>query len=47
MTTCSAIEKEWNLFFTAKILSKKDYVGADYEVIANSMTGTFLFQKIV
>jgi nitrate/nitrite transport system substrate-binding protein len=29
----------------AKILSKKDYVGADYEVIANSMTGTFLFQK--
>ena len=29
----------------AKILSRKDYVGADYEVIANSMTGTFLFQK--
>lgn len=29
----------------AKILSKKEYVGADYEVIANSMTGTFLFQK--
>jgi nitrate/nitrite transport system substrate-binding protein len=29
----------------AKILSKKSYVGADYEVIANSMTGTFLFQK--
>ncbi len=29
----------------AKILSKKAYVGADYEVIANSMTGTFLFQK--
>ena len=29
----------------AKILSKKDYVGADYEIIANSMTGTFLFQK--
>ncbi len=29
----------------AKILSKKDYVGADEEVIANSMTGTFLFQK--
>lgn len=28
----------------AKILSRKDYVGADYEVIANSMTGTFLFQ---
>ena len=29
----------------AKILSRKEYVGADYEVIANSMTGTFLFQK--
>jgi nitrate/nitrite transport system substrate-binding protein len=29
----------------ARILSKKEYVGADYEVIANSMTGTFLFQK--
>jgi nitrate/nitrite transport system substrate-binding protein len=29
----------------AQILSKKEYVGADYEVIANSMTGTFLFQK--
>lgn len=29
----------------AKILSKKEYVGADYEVIANSMTGTFLYQK--
>jgi nitrate/nitrite transport system substrate-binding protein len=30
---------------TARILSRKEYVGADYEVIANSMTGTFLFQK--
>jgi nitrate/nitrite transport system substrate-binding protein len=29
----------------AKILSDKAYVGADYEVIANSMTGTFMFQK--
>jgi nitrate/nitrite transport system substrate-binding protein len=29
----------------AKILSRKEYVGADYEIIANSMTGTFLFQK--
>jgi len=29
----------------AKILSKKEYVGADEAVIANSMTGTFLFQK--
>lgn len=29
----------------AKILSRKEYVGADEAVIANSMTGTFLFQK--
>ncbi|MCA9398306.1 MAG: ABC transporter substrate-binding protein [Candidatus Omnitrophica bacterium] len=29
----------------AKILSKPEYVGADYEVIANSMTGTFEFEK--
>ncbi len=29
----------------AKILSQKEYVGADYEVIANSMTGHFYFQK--
>jgi nitrate/nitrite transport system substrate-binding protein len=29
----------------AQILSRKEYVGADYEVIANSMTGTFLSQK--
>lgn len=29
----------------ARILSKKEYVGADYEIIANSMTGTFLYQK--
>ena len=29
----------------AKILSQKEYVGADEQVIANSMTGTFLFQK--
>lgn len=28
-----------------RILAQKSYVGADYEVIANSMTGTFLFQK--
>lgn len=28
----------------AEILSRKEYVGADYEVIANSMTGTFLSQ---
>jgi nitrate/nitrite transport system substrate-binding protein len=29
----------------SKILSGKSYVGADEAVIANSMTGTFLFQK--
>lgn len=29
----------------AQVLSRKEYVGADYEVIANSMTGTFLSQK--
>ncbi|MEX2215531.1 MAG: CmpA/NrtA family ABC transporter substrate-binding protein [Phycisphaeraceae bacterium] len=28
-----------------RILSSPNYVGADYEVIANSMTGTFLYQK--
>jgi nitrate/nitrite transport system substrate-binding protein len=28
-----------------KILSKSSYVGADYEVIANSMTGTFEYEK--
>jgi nitrate/nitrite transport system substrate-binding protein len=30
---------------TARLLARKEYVGADYEVIANSMTGHFLFQK--
>jgi len=29
----------------AKILSKPEYVGADYAVIANSMTGTFEFEQ--
>jgi nitrate/nitrite transport system substrate-binding protein len=29
----------------AKILSRKDYVGADEDVIDNSMTGTFVFQS--
>ncbi len=29
----------------AEILARKEYVGADYEVIANSMTGTFLSQR--
>ncbi|MEM6547873.1 MAG: CmpA/NrtA family ABC transporter substrate-binding protein [Pseudomonadota bacterium] len=28
-----------------KMLSQPEYVGADYEVIANSMTGTFEFEK--
>ncbi|MBB3061829.1 CmpA/NrtA family ABC transporter substrate-binding protein [Microbulbifer rhizosphaerae] len=28
-----------------KILSRSNYVGADYEVIANSMTGTFEYEK--
>jgi len=29
----------------AKILARAEYVGADYEVIANSMTGTFEYTK--
>ncbi|MEI9808570.1 MAG: CmpA/NrtA family ABC transporter substrate-binding protein [Bacteroidota bacterium] len=29
----------------ARIISKPEYVGADYQVIANSMTGTFEFEK--
>lgn len=29
----------------ARILSRPDYVGADFDVIKNSMTGFFLFQK--
>lgn len=29
----------------ARILSRPNYVGADYDVIKNSMTGFFLFQK--
>ncbi|MEQ1439089.1 CmpA/NrtA family ABC transporter substrate-binding protein [Fontimonas sp. SYSU GA230001] len=29
----------------AKIISKPQYVGADYEVIANSMTGVFEYEK--
>jgi nitrate/nitrite transport system substrate-binding protein len=28
-----------------RILSKPEYVGADYEIIANSMTGTFEYEK--
>ena len=29
----------------AKILSRPEYVGADYDVIANSMTGTFEYER--
>ncbi len=29
----------------SKILSRSEYVGADYDVIANSMTGTFEYEK--
>jgi len=29
----------------ARIMSRPEYVGADYEVIANSMTGTFEYEK--
>ncbi|MEM9753260.1 MAG: CmpA/NrtA family ABC transporter substrate-binding protein [Planctomycetota bacterium] len=29
----------------ARILSRPDYVGADFDVIKNSMTGTFIFQR--
>ncbi|MEM9882131.1 MAG: CmpA/NrtA family ABC transporter substrate-binding protein [Planctomycetota bacterium] len=28
-----------------RLLSRSDYVGADFEVIKNSMTGTFIFQR--
>ena len=28
-----------------EILSRSEYVGADYDVIANSMTGTFEYEK--
>ncbi|MFO0885040.1 MAG: CmpA/NrtA family ABC transporter substrate-binding protein [Pirellulales bacterium] len=34
-----------NRMEAAQILSQKEYVGADVEVIANSMTGYFYFQK--
>lgn len=34
-----------NRIEAVKILSKPEYVGADYEVLANSMTGTFEFEK--
>lgn len=34
-----------NRMEAVKLLSRKEYVGADEDVIANSMTGTFVFQK--
>jgi nitrate/nitrite transport system substrate-binding protein len=34
-----------NRMEAVKILSKPEYVGADVEVIANSMTGTFEYEK--
>ncbi|MCC9655075.1 CmpA/NrtA family ABC transporter substrate-binding protein [Rhodopirellula halodulae] len=34
-----------NRMEAVEMLSRKDYVGAEKEVIANSMTGTFVFQK--
>jgi nitrate/nitrite transport system substrate-binding protein len=38
-------ESPSNRVEACKILSKPEYVGADVEVIANSMTGTFEYQK--
>jgi nitrate/nitrite transport system substrate-binding protein len=38
-------EKPENRLAAVQMLAKKEYVGADPEVIAHSMTGTFLFQK--
>ena len=34
-----------NLPEAVEILSRSEYVAADYEVIANSMTGTFEYEK--
>ena len=34
-----------NRIEAVKILARSEYVGADYEVIANSMTGSFEFEK--
>ena len=34
-----------NRYEAARILSQSEYVGADYEVIKNSMTGYFYFQR--
>jgi nitrate/nitrite transport system substrate-binding protein len=38
-------ENDKNRQEAAKIISKSGYVGADYKVIANSMTGTFEYEK--
>jgi nitrate/nitrite transport system substrate-binding protein len=38
-------ENDKNRQEAAKMISKSNYVGADYKVIANSMTGTFEYEK--
>jgi nitrate/nitrite transport system substrate-binding protein len=38
-------DKDANRKEAAQIISRPEYVGADYEVIANSMTGTFEYAK--
>ncbi len=38
-------ENNRNRTEASEMLSQKQYVGADYEVIANSMTGTFEYEK--
>ena len=38
-------ENNKNRMEAAKIIAKPEYVGADYKVIANSMTGTFEYEK--
>jgi len=38
-------ENDKNRKEAAKIISASNYVGADYQVIANSMTGTFEYEK--
>lgn len=39
------LDEEGNRPEAVKILSQPNYVGADYEVIANSMTGTFEYEQ--
>jgi nitrate/nitrite transport system substrate-binding protein len=38
-------ERDANRKEAAEIISRPQYVGADYEVIANSMTGTFVYER--